>query len=1338
MKRRSVLKPQPVHAMTREATRSAQGQPRRLNHGTSADDVIASLWEHVPFSRLPADAPSELHQYVVDVENPKRVYAVYRATRRHNFQLLVEKYVVQLRYGCDSNTCCTPTCFSYRKRHVGKAPIRRYNSTSARTLASYLASQDNPENSLCPHLRSPKAPPAALGSLVFEPKRPPTEKFAPKDVGQKPQSETCTPAIDTESSKQNKRTQVSGTGSALAPAFSIHERLVSKDYRSFAANVFGTVAFKMLEWLTPNGVAAMTDKVSEIQRRVEHESKPVPGPVPNETPLNSIETTAPPQTPSRPHPPSSQQDSATETPTRSHARTSHLERASTLPRAARDAPPASGAPRDPLVEWGSGLPPLAMPPVSTARTERPVSQRRNSNARVKTTSASKSKRQLSIDKFHASSDEVLPSLKSPRLGAGSKPEKVTKPFLTTASGLTRGLSRPSSEKLFQRTASPESIVLSQRIDISPVNEGKICPSPKPSEGPQDSGHSAQDTSETNTDAVDADSDAGTEVLPQSLSTLNLEIVDLLCDILQEDGTSEAHFFQPAKYLRSCYRNIQTTAELKRKRSSKRKYPAALRSQWKMFIEQSLFNVLSDPCAVVNSFTTETGLLDSQCLWYCMVRITRVAPSLALDSLWIAAGSLFAPPKRLHNLRSPTTKFFRIPERSLTNEEASHLLAICLHALVALCPAVQSTPDMFEVSRLRSHGISIDNARPSLGKIAKLCLQYDDAFSDELAMRLARRLFSAISTRRGFKELVEIDLDFDLDKPETDVLDTILAQIEAITDDSILPSSISFSNEQRQSHEKRVTTLLLDWARAVMLREWDGKPTVNLAGPFGGALTLISAVYERRRSVHVGDANFRSDYFSERLDSVEMPIGWLNFSSSRQKRHLLDYPYIFNPATLVSYFRALNFSRMNRSYEESSSLQNRMRHIMQQGSIISKEAHKQLLSDLLRTASCQFLILDIRRKDLMKDAFDQLWRREERELLRPLKIHLGEENGEEGFDSGGVQQEFFRLALAQALGSNYGLFTTDESTRMTWFRPGGVEPEWKFEMVGLILSLAVYNGLTLPVSFPEALYRKLLGEPVTDIHHIADGWPELARNLTQLLEWDETYGTVEDVIARTYEFSVEAFGVHVSREMIPAAASTLRNNKEPRWPSWHSSMAPPTTGNPADAPMVTGENRYAYVNDYIQYLTDISVAPQYKAFERGFRTVLHPKSLSLLTPPLLRNLVEGDQTIDMSELRRHARYVGWDATHRTVRDFWSIVKSYDETMKRKLLEFVTASDRVPIGGIKSLQFVIQKNGTQDDDKGHLPTAYTCYGTLLLPEYRDREVLRERLSMALENAQGFGFA
>ncbi len=294
--------------------------------------------------------------------------------------------------------------------------------------------------------------------------------------------------------------------------------------------------------------------------------------------------------------------------------------------------------------------------------------------------------------------------------------------------------------------------------------------------------------------------------------------------------------------------------------------------------------------------------------------------------------------------------------------------------------------------------------------------------------------------------------------------------------------------------------------------------------------------------------------------------------------------------------------------------------------------------------------------------------------------------------------------------------------MTWFQPGSPEPLWKYQLIGMIVSLAVYNGLTLPVTFPKALYRKLLDEEVTELHHIADGWPDLANGLTILLEWDEKNGLVEDIFARTYEFSVEQFGLPVSREM---GTST-------HWPQFsdlHSSC------NPTDAPSVTNENRNNYVSDYIRWLTDISIRPQFEAFKKGFFSCIDRRSVTLFDPETLQSVVEGIQDIDISELRRTTRYIGWDASHKSVRDFWSIVKRYDTEQKRKLLEFVTASDRVPVGGMRNLQFTLQRNGIDD---GHLPSSYTCYGILLLPEYSGKEVLREKMAMALENSKGFGFA
>ena len=281
---------------------------------------------------------------------------------------------------------------------------------------------------------------------------------------------------------------------------------------------------------------------------------------------------------------------------------------------------------------------------------------------------------------------------------------------------------------------------------------------------------------------------------------------------------------------------------------------------------------------------------------------------------------------------------------------------------------------------------------------------------------------------------------------------------------------------------------------------------------------------------------------------------------------------------------------------------------------------------------------------------------------------------------------------------------------------------------MLVSLAVYNGLTLPVTFPKALYGKLLGENVTELHHIADGWPELFTGFTTLLEWDEKNGLVEDTFGSTYEFTTSLFGAPTSREMGMSDPS----DPESSWPNFSELGG---SYNPDDSVLVTSANRNAYVNDYIHWLTDESVRPQFEAFKTGFFACLDRRSITLFDAETLQSVVEGVQDIDIAELRRVTRYVGWDPSCRAVKDFWSIVKTYNQYKKKRLLEFVTASDRVPVGGMENVQFALQKNGAGDE---RLPTSYTCYGILLLPEYSNSDIMSKKLERALENSKGFGFA
>ena len=51
----------------------------------------------------------------------------------------------------------------------------------------------------------------------------------------------------------------------------------------------------------------------------------------------------------------------------------------------------------------------------------------------------------------------------------------------------------------------------------------------------------------------------------------------------------------------------------------------------------------------------------------------------------------------------------------------------------------------------------------------------------------------------------------------------------------------------------------------------------------------------------------------------------------------------------------------------------------------------------------------------------------------------------------------------------------------------------------------------------------------------------------------------------------------------------------------------------------------------------------------------------------------------------------------------------------------------------MRLAVSVNGRDD---ARLPPAHTCFNHLMLPRYSCREVLRERLTTAIDNAVGFG--
>ena len=200
--------------------------------------------------------------------------------------------------------------------------------------------------------------------------------------------------------------------------------------------------------------------------------------------------------------------------------------------------------------------------------------------------------------------------------------------------------------------------------------------------------------------------------------------------------------------------------------------------------------------------------------------------------------------------------------------------------------------------------------------------------------------------------------------------------------------------------------------------------------------------------------------------------------------------------------------------------------------------------------------------------------------------------------------------------------------------------------------------------------------------------------------------LKDVLTCTFSVDVESYGTTNTVELIPGGAGIY----------------------------VTQENKQEYVNKYIEWLFDSSVESLFKAFKKGFYKLYNGEMATHCDPEELQLLICGSPVLDFHELQKVTQYDGgYTKDSPAIINFWEVLNELDIEKKKKFLFFSTGSDRSPVGGLKNMPFYILKHG---DDNEQLPSAHTCFNHLMLPPYKSKEKLRQKLLLAINNSEGFG--
>lgn len=278
-----------------------------------------------------------------------------------------------------------------------------------------------------------------------------------------------------------------------------------------------------------------------------------------------------------------------------------------------------------------------------------------------------------------------------------------------------------------------------------------------------------------------------------------------------------------------------------------------------------------------------------------------------------------------------------------------------------------------------------------------------------------------------------------------------------------------------------------------------------------------------RKPYIPFEEFYNETLSENIQMDKDYLFYKQMDSSGKPFSFMFYSFILTPATKTF---SMYFDNRIRMYSERR-FSNYHNHIVGQ-------------------PPNPYLRLKVRRDHLIEDALVEL------ELVaygnaKDFKKQLYVEFvGEAGVDEGGVSKEFFQLIIEEIFNPDYGMFIEQKETNTFWFNSTSFENRAQFMLIGIVLGLAIYNNIILPVSFPLVVYRKLMGLRGTFLD-LEDINPTLFRSLKSMLEYEA--GDMEDVFMQTFRIAYhDMFGNAIYHELKPNGDNILVNqdNKQVSW------------------------------------------------------------------------------------------------------------------------------------------------------------------------------------------------
>ena len=285
----------------------------------------------------------------------------------------------------------------------------------------------------------------------------------------------------------------------------------------------------------------------------------------------------------------------------------------------------------------------------------------------------------------------------------------------------------------------------------------------------------------------------------------------------------------------------------------------------------------------------------------------------------------------------------------------------------------------------------------------------------------------------------------------------------------------------------------------------------------------------------------------------------------------------------------------------------------------------------------------------------------------------------------------------------------------------------YEFVGKLMASSIASGEALDLNLHPVVWSALLGNEISffEYDNIDHTFYSLINNLEKevKIECEESEKEEKDNITNSLDNNNNK-----EDEIIEEKKHNFQEMYNLNFVIKNSNETDIELKPEGEKILVTLDNLKEYI-DLSKKMRTTEFLSQMEFIKKGFYSVIPSSIFQHLYWRQLEELVCGKSNLDIKSFKKNTKYEGFNEKDEVIEWFWNWLSKCDEHEQSLYLKFVSGRSRLPKDKNFKYNHIIAKNDYHSHDS--FPNSSTCFFTLKLPVYKDKETLEKKMNYAIQN-------